>query len=149
MLQTCSSHLVRNPLLVPQISRTIPKRAFRANHPAHEENVSPKPLFNPACAFKLTQPPNPSWKLGQGLPRQGIAGNWMEEEKKGWMTWDLDETPSKQVHSMRYCMVLIFSRDTYRLLTSAIVPRPIAFISSLSSDGIPNLAPFRWDNLFP
>lgn len=34
-------------------------------------------------------------------------------------------------------------RETYRFLTSAIVPRPIAFVSSLSADGIPNLAPFR------
>lgn len=35
-------------------------------------------------------------------------------------------------------------RDCYRILTSAIVPRPIAFVSSLSEDGIPNLAPFRF-----
>lgn len=31
----------------------------------------------------------------------------------------------------------------YKLLTSAVVPRPVAFVSSLSKDGVPNLAPFR------
>ena len=32
----------------------------------------------------------------------------------------------------------------YRFLISAIVPRPIAFISSLSPDGVQNLAPFSY-----
>ncbi|MGJ9423024.1 flavin reductase family protein [Aeromicrobium sp. CF3.5] len=31
--------------------------------------------------------------------------------------------------------------DAYRLLTSIVVPRPIAWISTLSSDGVGNLAP--------
>ena len=34
-------------------------------------------------------------------------------------------------------------REAYGLLTSTIVPRPIAWISSLAPDGTPNLAPFR------
>lgn len=34
--------------------------------------------------------------------------------------------------------------DTYKLLIGAIVPRPIAFVSTLSPDGIPNLAPFSF-----
>lgn len=38
-------------------------------------------------------------------------------------------------------------RDVYFLLTSSIIPRPIAFISSLSGDDIPNLAPMRYDIL--
>lgn len=32
----------------------------------------------------------------------------------------------------------------YQLLTGAVVPRPIAWISTLSSEGIPNLAPFSF-----
>jgi flavin reductase (DIM6/NTAB) family NADH-FMN oxidoreductase RutF len=35
-------------------------------------------------------------------------------------------------------------RDVYRLMTSLIVPRPIAFVSSLSREGIRNLAPFSF-----
>ncbi|MDD4877311.1 MAG: hypothetical protein PHQ86_09370, partial [Dehalococcoidales bacterium] len=33
-------------------------------------------------------------------------------------------------------------RDLYRLLLSAIVPRPIAFVSTIGEDGIFNLAPY-------
>jgi flavin reductase (DIM6/NTAB) family NADH-FMN oxidoreductase RutF len=36
--------------------------------------------------------------------------------------------------------------DAYRLLTSLVVPRPIAWVSSLGLDGIPNLAPFSFFN---
>jgi flavin reductase (DIM6/NTAB) family NADH-FMN oxidoreductase RutF len=35
-------------------------------------------------------------------------------------------------------------RDVYKLMVGAIVPRPIAFVSSLSADGVPNLAPFSF-----
>ena len=35
-------------------------------------------------------------------------------------------------------------RDVYRLMTGMIVPRPIAFVSSLSPEGIRNLAPFSF-----
>lgn len=35
-------------------------------------------------------------------------------------------------------------KNIYKLLIGAVVPRPIAFVSSLSVDGIPNLAPFSF-----
>ncbi|KAL1703004.1 hypothetical protein EV121DRAFT_208875 [Schizophyllum commune] len=35
-------------------------------------------------------------------------------------------------------------RDLYQILGSAIVPRPIAFVSTVSKDGVPNLAPFSY-----
>ncbi|WP_300570493.1 flavin reductase family protein [Flavobacterium sp.] len=34
----------------------------------------------------------------------------------------------------------------YKLLTGAVIPRPIGWISSISEDGIPNLAPFSFFN---
>src|SRR3546814_12714308 len=37
-------------------------------------------------------------------------------------------------------------RDRYKIIVSCIVPRPIAWISSLSADGVPNLAPFSFFN---
>jgi flavin reductase (DIM6/NTAB) family NADH-FMN oxidoreductase RutF len=35
-------------------------------------------------------------------------------------------------------------RDIYQLMIGSIVPRPIAFVSSISAAGIPNLAPFSF-----
>lgn len=35
-------------------------------------------------------------------------------------------------------------KDTYKLLIGAIVPRPIAWVSTVSKDGNPNLAPFSF-----
>lgn len=35
-------------------------------------------------------------------------------------------------------------QDLYKLLIGLVIPRPIAFVSSLSADGIPNLAPFSF-----
>ena len=36
--------------------------------------------------------------------------------------------------------------DVYRLLTSIIVPRPIAWVSTVSADGVRNLAPHSYFN---
>lgn len=36
--------------------------------------------------------------------------------------------------------------DVYKLLIGSVVPRPIAFVSTISRDGIPNLAPFSFFN---
>jgi flavin reductase (DIM6/NTAB) family NADH-FMN oxidoreductase RutF len=38
------------------------------------------------------------------------------------------------------------SRERYRLMTSSIIPRPIAFVTSLGSNGIVNAAPFSYFN---
>lgn len=36
------------------------------------------------------------------------------------------------------------SRDRYKWMIASIVPRPIAFVSTVSADGAPNLAPFSF-----
>ena len=38
------------------------------------------------------------------------------------------------------------ARDFYRLLTSLVIPRPIAWVSTIGADGTPNLAPFSFFN---
>jgi flavin reductase (DIM6/NTAB) family NADH-FMN oxidoreductase RutF len=40
----------------------------------------------------------------------------------------------------------IDQKAIYKLLTGAVIPRPIGWISSISEDGIPNLAPFSFFN---
>lgn len=41
----------------------------------------------------------------------------------------------------------LHGRDAYRLLTSLVIPRPIAWISTIAADGTPNLAPYSFFNL--
>ena len=38
-------------------------------------------------------------------------------------------------------------RELYRLLISSVLPRPIAFVSTRSTDGVTNLAPFSYFNV--
>ncbi|KAF5393494.1 hypothetical protein D9757_000654 [Collybiopsis confluens] len=80
--------------------------------------------FDPTKSFKLSKPPLPEWKLGAGA-----AMDLSHHQSSVYKSWNLSETSLK---------------DTYRLLTSAIIPRPIALISTLDSDGSPNLAPFSY-----
>jgi flavin reductase (DIM6/NTAB) family NADH-FMN oxidoreductase RutF len=42
----------------------------------------------------------------------------------------------------------VSSADAYKLMVTAIVPRPIAFVSTISKNGIHNLAPFSFFNAF-
>lgn len=39
------------------------------------------------------------------------------------------------------------SADRYRLMANAVTPRPIAFVTTISADGIPNAAPFSFFGL--
>lgn len=48
---------------------------------------------------------------------------------------------------MRFDLTECPSRDVYQLLTRCVAPRPIAFVSTLSPEGAPNLAPFSYFNL--
>ena len=47
---------------------------------------------------------------------------------------------------MNFDPAALSPRDAYRLMISCIIPRPIAFVSTLSRDGITNLAPFSFFN---
>ncbi|KAJ7901915.1 hypothetical protein B0H14DRAFT_2669091 [Mycena olivaceomarginata] len=69
-----------------------------------------------------TGPSNPNWTYGDG------SAQWLDSK-----------FPRKSFDFSR-----MSSSDTYKILTSAIVPRPIALISSLATDGVPNLAPFSY-----
>ncbi|CAE6439112.1 hypothetical protein ACGC1H_006904 [Rhizoctonia solani] len=93
---------------------------------------APRVDFNPEPAFKYTLPPNKEWKVGQPFNENGpsaLAAEWAKGYEGGWQTFETGkEKPA----------------DIYRLMISGIIPRPIAFVSSLSTDGTPNLAPFSY-----
>ncbi|KAK0504680.1 hypothetical protein EDD18DRAFT_308478 [Armillaria luteobubalina] len=88
---------------------------------------TPLVLANTRTVFTRSMSPSPAWKAGQGLSE--VQSSWRKDVGGPHKSWNLEEMPT---------------RDVYRLLTSAIVPRPIALTSSLSPDGIPNLAPFSY-----
>ncbi|KAJ3802967.1 hypothetical protein GGU11DRAFT_763368 [Lentinula aff. detonsa] len=81
-------------------------------------------IFDPYKSIQSTSSPLPEWKLGDGASK-GLSEHGNSPRK----TWILDEMSTK---------------DSYKLLTSAIIPRPIAFISTIAEDGTPNLAPFSY-----
>lgn len=39
------------------------------------------------------------------------------------------------------------ARDNYKLLSGSVIPRPIAFVTTLSSDGVLNAAPYSYFNI--
>ena len=56
-------------------------------------------------------------------------------------------TPEARGASRSIAVSELHGRDAYRLLTSLVIPRPIAWISTMAADGTPNLAPFSFFNL--
>lgn len=48
---------------------------------------------------------------------------------------------------MRFDMSQMAGQDRYKILASSIVPRPIAWIVSMSADGVRNAAPFSFFNM--
>lgn len=127
-------------------------RSISTTHPNFNSTKlnSSLPPFSPPTGFRLTQPPNPEWDLGQGLkPGSPLNDSWAEGMKQGWKTWSTENTPGRSVQDKPEAFVfsninfVLPGRDTYKLLTSAVIPRPIAFVSTISEDGVPNLAPMR------
>ncbi|KAJ7150900.1 hypothetical protein C8R43DRAFT_887038 [Mycena crocata] len=81
--------------------------------------------------FEYTQPPNPSWSFGQPATATEEGQKWAEEEAAGWKTINASEEDPRLV---------------YALCTTGIVPRPVAFVSTIAENGSENLAPFSWFN---
>ena len=70
----------------------------------------------------VTQPPHPSWKPGEKQPQP--FENTGEKAMLAYKPSDLT--------------------SCYSLCISAVVPRPIAFVSTCSEDGVVNLAPYSY-----
>ncbi|KAJ7034540.1 hypothetical protein C8F04DRAFT_1101316 [Mycena alexandri] len=81
--------------------------------------------------FKHTQPPQPSWTFGQPITSTEEGRKWAEQEKEGWKTLNIAEEDPRFIYS---------------LCISGIVPRPVAFVSTIAENGDENLAPFSWFN---
>ncbi|KZT50913.1 hypothetical protein CALCODRAFT_521694 [Calocera cornea HHB12733] len=90
------------------------------------------PPFDASFVPKYTESPNAAWQYGDKVGSTAAAQEWVEGEKHGWTSIDTAAVePSK----------------LYPLMISGIVPRPVAFVSSISETGIENLAPFSFFNM--
>lgn len=90
-----------------------------------ELKQSKRPAFDHSNApIEITKQPDPTWKYGQGAPRQDVSKSHVEIDPYA--------ADRPMIHN-------------YRLLISGIAPRPVGFISTLSKDGsVKNLAPFSY-----
>ncbi|KAI6110783.1 hypothetical protein EDD16DRAFT_1609684 [Pisolithus croceorrhizus] len=93
--------------------------------PINADSRSTSRYYRASTMF--TEPPNPSWTFAQKIENTESGRNWLEGEKQGWKVIDTNREDTTRL---------------YPLMISAIVPRPIAFVSSVSTTGVENLAPF-------
>lgn len=98
----------------------------RNPHPDFKKVEASRPAFDSSSTFRYTKTPDPSWTFGAG-PNTPVP-----------------ETPHIQIDPYEPDRAAGLN---YKLLISAIIPRPIALISSLAPDGSRNLAPFSYFNL--
>ncbi|KAG6331335.1 hypothetical protein ID866_7756 [Astraeus odoratus] len=88
--------------------------------------------FDHGTQTKVTEPPNNSWSFCKKLESTAHGRKWLEGEEQGWKVVNTDEEDKMSV---------------YKLMVSGVVPRPIAFVSTVSETGVENLAPFSWFNM--
>ncbi|GAB1320066.1 hypothetical protein MFIFM68171_10276 [Madurella fahalii] len=104
------------------------KQIQRNPHPDFKQVEASRPPYDASKSFQYIQTPSPNWTFGSGANSQ--AGS----EKKHI---PIDPYAAGRPQSFNY-----------KLLISAIVPRPIALLSTRSADGrLTNLAPFSYFNV--
>ncbi|KAH9477469.1 hypothetical protein JR316_0009685 [Psilocybe cubensis] len=86
------------------------------------------PAFEKNKGFKVCTSPNPEWTYGQRVEETPEGKAWVEGEKAGWTVVDTSKEETRRL---------------YAIGIAGIVPRPIAFVSTVSKDGVENIAPFR------
>lgn len=100
----------------------------RNPHPDFKKVEASRPEWDSSSSFRYTKTVDTNWKFGSG------ANAASEEEKK-----HIAINPYEEGRPAGF---------NYKLLISSIVPRPIAFISTISADGTTtNLAPFSYFNV--
>ena len=101
----------------------------RNPHPDFKKVEASRPAWDrDAEGFKYTQVASPSWNFGSGA--NDLATE--DQQRKQHVTIDPFAEGRAPVNN-------------YKLLISAVVPRPIAFVSTVSPDGkTTNLAPFSY-----
>ncbi len=63
-----------------------------ASSSAPQPNTSKLAPFAETQPFRLTEPPNVDWKVGDGLLNTPLGRDWKNDEELGWKTWDMAQT---------------------------------------------------------
>ncbi|KAF4981354.1 hypothetical protein FZEAL_2839 [Fusarium zealandicum] len=99
-----------------------------------------RPEWNASSHFHHTKTVDPNWSFGDGanqLEKKGASASTQNGDNSAKEHIAID--PYEEGRSAGF---------NYKLLISAIIPRPIAFVSTLSKDGSSsNLAPFSYFNM--
>ncbi|EKM60446.1 uncharacterized protein PHACADRAFT_133001 [Phanerochaete carnosa HHB-10118-sp] len=93
--------------------------------------MSSLPPYPVEHASRYYERRNPQFTYGTPVDATPAGKTWVEGEKGGWTVVDTATEDPRW----------------YRLMISGIVPRPIAFVSTVSDSGVENLAPFSWFNM--
>jgi len=89
------------------------------------ETEANRPNFNQETPIEVTKSPYPNWKYGEGVPDNGASLAQKHHEIDPY-------APDRPMI------------NNYRLLVSGIAPRPVGFLSTVSSEGQKNLSPFSY-----
>lgn len=125
------------------------------NQPSSEPLKPHLPEFNYDESFRLTQSPHPTFGPGNSGAGSSFLDDWrLKGETVGFTTIDAEKMEPRRVttlplihgpadSSLTQIYLFDIARHMYRLLIGGVTPRPIAFVSSVSPNGVRNLAPFR------
>ncbi|KAK7424420.1 hypothetical protein QQX98_000385 [Neonectria punicea] len=105
-------------------------KLYSPRYPHFKEDEFKRPGWDSLSSFRYTKTLNPEWQYGDG-------GNGSDSGSASTKHECID--PFEEGRS---------SFLNYKLLTTAIVPRPIAFLSTRNKDGKLNIAPFSYFNYF-
>ncbi|KAG8868167.1 hypothetical protein FRC20_003994 [Serendipita sp. 405] len=112
------------------VIRSLHKQVILDSTSKPKTSMSELPPFRTDPGFRYLQSPTPDWQFGDGLRTNTPLGKqWKADEEEEFQVFD----PAKEE-----------PRDLYKLMTSGITPRPVAFVSTIAKDGTPNLAPFSY-----
>ncbi|KAK3391814.1 hypothetical protein B0T20DRAFT_384043 [Sordaria brevicollis] len=108
----------------------------RNPHGNFKEIEASRPAFDPSPKFTYVQTPQPSWTFGSGANHLATSSP--------------DQPSTEEPKETKHIVIDPYSAGrpspfNYKLLISAIVPRPLALVSTRSADGsVENLAPFSY-----
>ncbi|GAA5923375.1 flavin reductase family protein [Sporobolomyces koalae] len=101
-----------------------------SHHPPFKQVEASRPDFDRAKVLSHSKTPNPDWQIGSGASFPADSKGTKSTESTFEINPDEIEKGDKG--------------KLYKMLISAVTPRPIAFVASVDRDGHGNLAPFSY-----